>query len=141
MDLMLFGHRFLACQQSTQSTSEHQSTSSDSGSFIVKTLQPGTGDPLEPGDDAIIEEEMKYSSGPILFSTAELGHPIRFTVGAGQVTEGIDSGIRGMKVGEVRELVIPPRLSKRVVYPDFLSPDSILHYKITLVEVIRSDSI
>jgi peptidylprolyl isomerase len=67
---------------------------------------------LEPGDDAIIEEEMKYSYGPILFSTAELGHPVRFTVGAGQVIEGIDSGVRGMKVGEVRELVIPPRLSK-----------------------------
>ncbi len=96
---------------------------------------------MEPGDDAMIEEEMKYSSGPILFSTAELGHPVRFTVGNDQVIEGIDSGVRGMKVGEVSELVIPPHLSKRVVYPDFLSPDSILHYKITLVEVIHSDSI
>jgi FK506-binding nuclear protein len=35
--------------------------------------------------------------------------PLRIVVGSGDVFEGLDIGIEGMKVGEKRRIEIPPR--------------------------------
>jgi FKBP-type peptidyl-prolyl cis-trans isomerase FkpA len=44
-------------------------------------------------------------------SSRDRGEPFAFTLGAGQVIAGWDEGVKGMKVGGRRKLVLPPRLA------------------------------
>ena len=55
---------------------------------------------------------------------------------AQDATEGEDEGLRGMKTGEIREMIIPPALSKRQSYPPNLSPDSIIVVKVILEKIL-----
>merc|ERR1712187_854730 len=43
-----------------------------------------------------------------VFDSSEGGQPIAFVVGGGRVIPGMDKGVRGMKVGEKKQLRIEP---------------------------------
>ena len=99
-------------------------------------LRPGQGAMADNGNEVIIEETMGYLDGTVLFSSKDLGvNQPRFVLGTGTVIKGVDEGVKGMRMGEIRKLIVPPSLSKREVYPDFLSPDSTLVYTIKLLTV------
>lgn len=107
-----------------------------SGLFI-KDIEIGQGIEAQEGDIVAINETLTYRDGTVLFSTDQTGKPVKFTIGAGQAIDGIDEGVRGMKIAGVRSLVIPPPLSKRTEYPDNIHPDSILVNTISLVLLQR----
>jgi peptidylprolyl isomerase/FKBP-type peptidyl-prolyl cis-trans isomerase FkpA len=44
------------------------------------------------------------------FDSSVGGEPFSFTLGAGEVIEGWDRGVAGMKVGGKRKLTLPPEL-------------------------------
>ena len=44
-------------------------------------------------------------------SSRDRGEPFAFTLGAGQVITGWDEGVKGMKVGGRRKLVLPPQMA------------------------------
>ena len=100
-------------------------------------LKQGSGEPVKTGQQVAIYESMGYLNGQQLHAIEKPASPIRFTLGEGQVINGVDEGVRGMKVGEIRQLIVPPTLSQRSAYPDFLSKDSTLVYRIEVVEVVN----
>ncbi len=107
--------------------------------LIYQVVEEGIGDEVQEGDKISIEEWQRYSDGTLLFSTDQIGHPAVFTVGAKQAIDGLDEGVRGMKLGERRRLIIPPALSKRKFYPNGLSPDSTLYYEVLLTDIERAE--
>ncbi|PSJ27325.1 peptidylprolyl isomerase [Streptosporangium nondiastaticum] len=52
-----------------------------------------------------------FSTGEEFDASWNRGNPLEFKLGAGQVIEGWDKGIQGMKVGGRRKLVIPAHLA------------------------------
>jgi peptidylprolyl isomerase len=51
-----------------------------------------------------------HSTGEEFDASYNRGAPLEFRLGVGQVIQGWDSGVQGMKVGGRRQLVIPPHL-------------------------------
>ena len=75
-------------------------------------LRPGDGDEIIEGKRVNIQWSLKRSNGYIIDSSANNdGVPFIFVVGSGAAIKGLDEGIRGMKVGGIRRIVIPPSLS------------------------------
>lgn len=69
-------------------------------------------------------------------SSEKSGEPIRFTLGEGEVIAGWDQGIRGMRVGGRRTLVIPARLAYGSRGAgDAVPPNATLVFDVALVGV------
>lgn len=123
-----------SCSSTRQATKE---VTTKSG-LRYTVLKIGDGETSKTGQEVAIYEAMGYLSGKQFYSIERPAQPIKFTLGKKQVIDGVDEGVTGMKVGEIRKLIVPPSLSKRSAYPDYLSPDSALLYKVELVEIIKS---
>ena len=69
-------------------------------------------------------------------SSYDSGRPLRFSVGAEEVIPGMDSGIKGMRVGGKRTLIIPSSLGYgRTGAGGDIPPNSALVFDIELLEV------
>lgn len=81
----------------------------------VQDLREGDGDYVTEGKRVNIQWVLKRSNGYFIDSSSNNdGVPFIFVVGGkkGQrAIDGLDEGIRGMKVGGIRRVVIPPSLS------------------------------
>lgn len=69
-------------------------------------------------------------------SSHDRGQPLRFTIGAGDMIEGFDEGLRGMHVGGQRKLIIPPELAYGLRgVPGVVPPDAKLVFEVELLKV------
>lgn len=89
---------------------EDEYTVTDSG-LKIATLEDGSGEAVAEGDVAVVHYTGWLEDGTRFDSSYQRGEPFRVTVGAGQVIPGWDEGLLDMKVGERRQLVIPPDLA------------------------------
>ena len=61
--------------------------------------------------------------------------PFRFTVGAGQVIQGWDQGIPGMKIGGKRKLTIPPSMGYGNRDNGAIPANSVLIFEVDLLGI------
>ena len=106
--------------------------------IVIEILHPGKGEvDVKSGDKIQVIEETKYLDGRVLFHTDSIGGSLSFLVGADHVIAGLDRGVLGMKIGEIRKITIPPHLSERSDYPEFIHPDSTLVYTVELLDILE----
>jgi peptidylprolyl isomerase len=77
----------------------------------VEDLTVGEGDEATPGHEVDVHYVgVSWSTGDEFDASWNRGDSFRFGLGKGQVIQGWDQGVAGMKVGGRRRLTIPPAL-------------------------------
>jgi peptidylprolyl isomerase len=105
--------------------------------LVVGDIVQGTGAAAKPGDQLTMKYVgVLYSNGRQFDASWDSGSTYPFTLGAGQVIQGWDQGMVGMKVGGRRQLIIPPALAygDRDQGPD-LPANSTLIFVVDLVKI------
>lgn len=73
-------------------------------------LVVGSGREAHAGETAVVHYTGTLTDGTKFDSSKDRNAPFSFRLGAGQVIKGWDEGVKGMKIGGIRKLVIPPQL-------------------------------
>lgn len=76
----------------------------------ITVLKKGHGAVARVGQFVTVHYVGKLTNGKKFDSSRDRNRPFSFQLGAGRVIKGWEEGVAGMKVGEVRRLVIPPKL-------------------------------
>lgn len=103
---LVIGYGVLALVK--QKTAPLPMTQSAELSIIVN--EEGAGAEAQNGQVVSVHYTGTLTDGTVFDSSIPRGEPITFTLGVGQVIQGWDLGVLGMKVGEKRTLTIPPEL-------------------------------
>lgn len=126
-----------SCSESRDTNNRNDNLISTPSGLTYIILKRGAGPVAKEGQEVLIHETLRYLNDSLLFSSRSLPDPVKVLIGGHQAIEGVDEGLRGMQKGEVRKLIVPPSLSKRIGNPTFPHPDSTLVYEIELIEILE----
>jgi len=103
----------------------------------ISEIKVGDGAVAKPGDEVTVQYVgVNYKSGEEFDASWDRGEPFTFTLGAGEVIQGWDQGVQGMKVGGRRRLTIPPSLGYGPSgAPPAIPPNETLVFVVDLLEV------
>lgn len=76
----------------------------------IEDITIGTGEMAVTGKSVTVNYSGTLTDGTKFDSSFDRNEPFTFNLGAGQVIQGWDEGVAGMKVGGKRKLTIPPEL-------------------------------
>lgn len=101
----------------------------------------GNGDEAKDGNSVKVNYRGTFLDGKEFDSSYSRNQPFEFKLGAKQVIEGWDIGVRGMKVGGKRILVVPPQMA----YGEkgaggVIPPNTPLKFEVELLEVAQGDA-
>ncbi|MGN6816771.1 MAG: FKBP-type peptidyl-prolyl cis-trans isomerase [Solirubrobacterales bacterium] len=104
--------------------------------MLVRDLKIGKGPTAEAGDEVTVQYVgVDYKTGKEFDSSWSRNEPFTFNLGAGEVIQGWDQGIEGMKLGGRRELIIPPELAYGSQSVGSIKPNSTLVFVVDLLAV------
>jgi peptidylprolyl isomerase len=97
-------------------------------------VKVGKGAIAEDGDVLTVLYHGTLADGKV-FDTTQNRAPFGFRLGARQVIPGWDQGMKGMRVGGKRKLVIPPELAYGNANSGEIPPNSTLTFEVELLRV------
>jgi FKBP-type peptidyl-prolyl cis-trans isomerase FkpA len=109
--------------------------------FSVTELRAGTGREAVAGKAVTVHytgwlyDPNQPNNKGSQFDTSVNGQPYSFVLGAGAVIRGWDQGLVGLKVGGVRQLVIPPDLAYGAAGRGPIPPNATLLFEVELTAV------
>lgn len=103
--------------------------------LVVQDETVGTGPAAAVGDRVSVHYTGWLTDGTKFDSSIDRNTPLQFTLGNGEVIEGWDKGVVGMKVGGKRKLTIPPELAYGSAGRGPIPPDATLVFEITLLKI------
>ncbi len=147
--VLIFGFYYLS-QKPEETLSEKEKAISQAGQeeivnqgkenrtqdLQVEILEEGSGQEAKNGDEVSVHYTGWLEDGTKFDSSLDRGSSFVFTLGAGQVIQGWDEGVLGMKIGEKRKLTIPPQLGYGSTGAgELIPPDAFLIFEVELLEI------
>ncbi|MBK8397176.1 MAG: FKBP-type peptidyl-prolyl cis-trans isomerase [Leptospiraceae bacterium] len=78
--------------------------------LVMKDVKVGTGQEAKDGNTVTVHYTGTLKNGKKFDSSKDRNQPFSFQLGRGEVIKGWDRGVKGMKVGGFRKLIIPAHL-------------------------------
>ena len=130
-------NRFIDQQYSLEPGGESEGEGVVEKEVGTEILQEGTGEGAENGDSLTVHYTGMFEDGTEFESSLDAGNPIVFTLGAGNVIQGWEKGLLGVKVGEKRKLTISPELAYGETGDSSgkIPPNSTLIFEIEVLEI------
>lgn len=133
-DGQLFFPEGLNIDQITQEINENKAQ--NQMELQKEILIEGTGDQLvKSGDSITVDYTGTLEDGTKFDSSLDTGQPFTFTIGQGQVIQGWEQGLIGMKVGEEIRLTIPSNLAYGPNGTGPIPPNATLIFTIKLISI------
>lgn len=86
-------------------------TTTTASGLVYKDVKVGEGAEAKPGLEVTVHYTGRLKQNDQKFdSSVDRDEPFTFALGKGQVIQGWDEGVAGMKVGGERQLIIPAEL-------------------------------
>ena len=102
----------------------------------IEILTEGDGLTTSIGSRISVHYKGMLTNGVTFDASRPRGMPFSFEIGAGQVIQGWEQGVIGMKVSEVRKLTIPPKLAYGATGAgNLIPPNATLIFEIELLEI------
>lgn len=103
----------------------------------IEDLNIGTGREAQAGQTVSVHYTGWLTNGDKFDSSKDRNVPFPFALGRGQVIQGWDKGVVGMKVGGKRKLTVPPDMAYGARgFPPVIPPNSTLVFEVQLLEIL-----
>lgn len=111
-------------------------TKTTPGGVKYKTLKEGTGPTVKAGQRVKFHYVGKLEDGRKFDSSRDRGAPATFSIGTHAFIKGWDEAVPGMRVGEVREMEVPPGAGYGALgQPGKVPPNATLHFEVEVLGI------
>jgi FKBP-type peptidyl-prolyl cis-trans isomerase len=102
----------------------------------IEKVTSGNGASPSRGDTVTVHYTGWLTDGTKFDSSVDRDEPFSFVLGTGQVIQGWDQGVAGMRVGDKARLTIPPELAYgKQGFPGAIPPNATLIFEVELLSV------
>ncbi len=126
----------LPAKHIVEGTMEKKSLITTPTGLQIENVKVGEGAEAKSGDQVAVHYVGTFEDGSVFDSSRAKNTSFTFLLGAGRVIQGWDEGVLGMKVGGVRNLVIPPNLAYGAQgIPGAIPANATLYFEVELLQI------